>query len=120
MKDDEITGAIIGSTFEVYNELGYGFVERVYQRALQVELINRGLDAQLDDKIQVRHKNIIVGECQADLFVEGRIIVELKISKGYNRQDEAQVLNEQKATGVKIGLLINFGQRKVEFKRLIC
>ena len=119
MKNAEVTGQIIGGAFEVYNELGYGFLEKVYQRAVQVELINRGLNAQLEYRIQVRYKNVIVGEYQADLFVEGRVIVELKISKEYNRQDEAQILNELKATQVKIGLLINFGARKVEFKRLI-
>ena len=119
MKNDDITEHIIGGAFEVYNELGYGFLEKVYQRALLVELINRGLDAQSEHRIQVHYKNVTVGEYQADLFVEGRVIVELKISIEYNRRDEAQILNELKATRVKIGLLINFGARKVEFKRLI-
>ena len=118
MKTDEITEQIIGGAFEVYNELGYGFLEKVYQRALQVELVNRGLNAQLEHKIQVHYKNVIVGEYQADLFVEDKV-VELKVSKEYNRQDEAQILNELKATRVKIGLLINFSARKVAFKRLI-
>ena len=114
----EITEAIIGGAFEVYNHLGYGFLERVYQRALQVELLRRGFRAELEKRITVRHKNAIVGEYDADLFVEDSVLVEIKIAPQYDKRDEAQVLNELKAAGLKIGLLINFGRSKVEFKRL--
>jgi GxxExxY protein len=114
----EITEAIIGAAFEVYNHLGYGFLERVYQRALQVELLRRGFRADVERRITVRYKDAIVGEYDADLFVEDSVLVEIKIAAQYDKRDEAQVLNELKATGLKIGLLINFGRSKVEFKRL--
>ena len=114
----EITEAIIGGAFEVYNHRGYGFLERVYQRALQVEVLRRGFRAELERRITVRYKDAIVGEYDADLFVEDSVLVEIKIAPQYDKRDEAQVLNELKATGLKIGLLINFGRSKVEFKRL--
>jgi GxxExxY protein len=115
----EITETIIGSAFEVYNHLGYGFLERVYHRALQVELLRRGLQTELEKRIKVRYKDAIVGEYDADLIVEDCVLVELKIAPQYDKRDEAQLLNELKATGVKLGLLLNFGRTKVEFKRLV-
>lgn len=115
----EITEQIIGAAFEVYRVLGYGFLEKVYQRAMQVELLSRGLKAGLESSIQVKFKHAIVGDYRADLFVEDRVIVELKVTKAYNADDEPQLLNELKATGMKVGLLINFGRTKVEFKRLV-
>ena len=114
----DTTEAIIGAAFEVHNELGYGFLEKVYQRAMQVELCQRGFTCETEAKITVKYKNVVVGEYFADLFVNESVIVELKVAKQYNPADEAQLLNELKATGVKVGLLINFGKDKVEFKRL--
>ncbi|MBC8873509.1 MAG: GxxExxY protein [Planctomycetes bacterium] len=116
---EDITKEIIGASFEVHRVLGYGFLEKVYQRAMQVELIKRGLKAELEHKITVRYKGAVVGEYQADIFVEDVVMVELKVAKAYNPQDEAQLLNELKATGVKVGLLINFGRTRVEFKRMV-
>jgi len=116
---EDITEDIIGSAFEVYNVLGYGFLEKVYQKALQVELLNRGRTAELEYRIIVKFKGTIVGEYEADLFVDDKVIVELKIAKDYNSKDEPQLLNELKATEIKVGLLINFGKEKVEFKRFI-
>ncbi len=115
----EITEAIIGAAFEVYNQLGYGFLERVYHRALQVELLRRGLRAELEKRITVRYKDIIVGEYDADLVVEDCVLVEIKIASQYDKRDEAQLLNELKATDIKLGLLLNLGRTKVEFKRLV-
>ncbi len=119
LEHEKITEAIIGSAFEVYNILGYGFLEKVYQRAMQVELLRRGYSVELESQIKVKFKGVIVGEYAADLFVEYKVIVELKVAKNYNPEDEAQLLNELKATGIKVGLLINFGREKVEFKRLV-
>lgn len=119
LEHEEITEAIIGSAFEVYNILGYGFLEKVYQRAMQVELLQHGYSVELESQIKVKFKGVIVGEYAADLFVDNKVIVELKVSKNYNPEDEAQLLNELKATGIKVGLLINFGREKVEFKRLV-
>ena len=118
-KYEEITEAIIGSAFEVYNILGYGFLERVYQRALQVELLRRGHSAEIENAIKVIFKDVIVGEYTADILVDGKVIVELKVAKKYNPKDEPQLLNELKATKMKVGLLINFGREKVEFKRFV-
>ena len=115
----EITKTIIGAAFEVYNYLGYGFLERIYHRALQVELLQRGFRAELEKRITVRYKDAIIGEYDADLIVEDCVLVEIKIASQYDKRDEAQLLNELKATGVKLGLLINFGRTKVEFKRLV-
>jgi GxxExxY protein len=115
----EITEQIIGAAFEVHKHLGYGFLERVYQRAMQVELEARGLTAAIELPIQVRYKGANVGNYEADLLVNEVVIVELKICKEYHAADEAQLLNELKATGIKVGLLINFGRAKVEFKRFV-
>ena len=115
----EVTEAVIGAAFEVYNELGYGFLERVYHRALQVELLKRGIRTELEKRISVRYKDVIVGDYDADVIVEPKIIVEIKIAPQYDKRDEAQLLNELKATGLKVGLLLNFGRSKVEFRRLV-
>ena len=115
----ELTEQIIGAAFEVYRHLGYGFLEKVYQRAMKVELESRGFRAEIESKIKVLYKGIVVGDYQADLFVNETVIVELKVAKEYQPADEPQLLNELKATGIKVGLLINFGRTKAEFKRLV-
>jgi GxxExxY protein len=115
----EITEAIIGSAFEVYNQLGYGFLHRVYQNALQVELAGRNFQVQLEKRINVRYKKIVVGDYDADLIVNDSVIVEVKIAPQYDKRDEAQLLNLLKATGFKVGILINFGRSKVEYRRLV-
>jgi GxxExxY protein len=115
----EITEQIIGAAFEVHRVLGHGFLERVYQQAMIVELRMRGLIALDEEKIKVYYKEEIVGEYKADLWVADKVIVELKIANEYNAYDEAQLINELKATKVRVGLLINFGREKVEFKRFI-
>ncbi len=115
----EITEAIIGAAFEVHNSLGYGFLERVYLRALQVELVRGGHRAELECAIDVRYKGATVGEYFADLVVDEKVIAEVKVAADYNRLDEAQLLNELKATGFQVGLLLNFGRSKMQFKRLV-
>ena len=116
---EELTQEIIGSAFEVHNTLGYGFLERVYQKALQAELVARGLSVEIEYPIKVSYKGNSVGEYFADLLVNKTVIVELKTATEYNPKDEPQLLNELKATGIQIGLLINFGRTKVGFKRLV-
>ena len=113
------TEAIIGAAFEVHRELGYGFLERVYQRALQVEIKRRGVAAEIERRIQVQYKGVIVGDYYADLIVDGCVAVEIKINPQYDKRDEAQLLNELKATGLRVGLLLNFGRTKVAYKRLV-
>ena len=115
----DITGKIIGAAFEVYGVLGYGFLESVYQKAMQVELQRLGFKCETECPIKVKYKDAIVGDFRADLFVNEVVIVELKTAKEYNPDDEPQLLNELKATGTKVGLLINFGRTKVEFMRRV-
>ena len=113
------TETIIGAAFEVHRELGYGFLERVYQRALQVELIRRGVAAEIERRIQVQYKGVVVGDYDADLIVADSVAVEIKVNPQYDKRDEAQLLNELKATGLKVGMLVNFGRNKAEYKPLV-
>ena len=115
----ETTGLVIGAAFEVYNALGYGFLEKVYQRAMQVELLRRGATAELESRIKVLYKGVNVGDYQADILVNGLVVVELKVAKVYQPDDEPQLLNELKATRLPVGLLINFGRREVTYRRLV-
>jgi GxxExxY protein len=115
----DVTEQIIGAAYEVYNVLGYGFLEVVYKQAMLVELRRRGIQAEIEQSIKVTYKGYIVGEFKADLVVEKCVLVELKIAKEYVIADEAQLLNELKAGSIRIGLLINFGKLKVEFKRMV-
>ena len=116
---ESTTRRIIGAAFEVHDQLGYGFLERVYQRALQVELLRRGATAEIEKRIQVQYKGIVVGDYDADLIVDGCVAVEIKVAPQYDKRDEAQLLNELKATGLKVGMLLNFGRAKLEYKRLV-
>ena len=116
---EDTTSKIIGAAFEVHDELGYGFLKRVYQRALQVELVRRSATAELERRIQVQYKGIVVGDYDADLIVNNCVIVQINVAPQYDKRDEAQLLNELKATGIKVGMLINFGRGKVEYKRLV-
>ena len=110
-----VTEAIIGAAFDVYSELEYGFLERVYQRALQVELSRGGFSAEIERRTQVKYKGVIVGDYDADLIVSGSVVVEIKVNPQYDKRDEAQLLNELKATGLKVGLLVNFSRTKLEY-----
>ncbi|MGA2242321.1 MAG: GxxExxY protein [Verrucomicrobiota bacterium] len=114
-----VTQQIIGAAFEVHNILGYGFLERVYQRAMQLELQSRGVKVELEPKIQVQFKGVIVGDYAADLLVEDKIVVELKTDPAYQSVHEAQLLNELCSTGMRLGYLINFGRERVEYKRMV-
>jgi GxxExxY protein len=114
-----LTEQLIGAAFEVHNALGFGFLERVYQKAMQVELQSRGIKVELEPQIKVQFKGVIVGDYAADLFVADEIIVELKTDPAYQAFHEAQLLNELRGTGIRLGFLINFGREKVEFKRMV-
>jgi GxxExxY protein len=115
----KITEQIIGAAFEVHGVLGYGFLEKVCENALHAELCKRGLKAETQRPTKVKYKGVIVGDYIADVVVEDKVIVELKTEEAYNKVHEAQLLNYLKATGIKVGLLINFGRKKCEFKRLV-
>ena len=113
----EITEKIIGCAFEVINELGTGFLESVYEKALAIALQDNGFRVQCQHPIHVHFRQRIVGDFYADLFVEGNVIVELKAAKVIAPEHQAQIINYLKATGIEVGLLINFGNPKLEYKR---
>jgi len=114
----DLTDVILKTFYEVYNELGYGFLERVYQNALYIELKNKGLEVVPQKKIKVYYRGNIVGDYYADLIVEDRIILELKAVEYIVEQFENQLLNYLKGTDCEVGLLLNFG-KKPEFRRKI-
>ena len=116
---NDITYAIRGAIFEVNTVLGPGFLEKVYENSLLVELVRRGYKAEAQVPIKVQYKNIVVGEYFADLIVEDRVIIELKTAESLDRVHEAQLLNYLKATGIKVGLLVNFKHQKADIKRLV-
>ena len=110
---------IVGCAMEVHNELGYGFLEKVYENALMLELRNVRIPAVQQSQIQVKYKNSIVGDYVADIVIDNKIILELKAVSHLADEHIAQTLNYLKATGYKLGLLMNFGKEKLEYKRLI-
>ena len=119
MKINDITYAINGAVFEVNDILGPGFLEKVYENALLVEFRRRGLKVKNQVPITVSYKGEVVGEYAADLLVEDKVIVELKTVENLDRAHEAQLLNYLKATGVHVGLLVNFKRKKADIKRMV-
>ena len=117
LKHEEITKAIIGCAFEVINELGAGFLESVYEKALLLALRQKGLSAISQHPVKVMFRGECVGDFYADIFVEEKVIVELKTVKTIAPEHQAQIINYLNATGIEVGLLINFGNPKLEFKR---
>ena len=117
-KHGEITQKVIGVFFDVYNELGYGFLESVYEKSLEFALISHGLNACRKIKIPVSFRGHSVGDFEADMLVENRVLLELKSSRALDSSHEAQLLNYLRATDIEVGLLLNFGL-KPEFKRLV-
>ncbi len=115
---EELTNAIIKTFYEVYNELGYGFLEKVYQNSLYLELKNKGYKVEAQKKILVYYKGIEVGEYFADLLVEDTIILELKAADCIVKDFENQILNYLRGTDCEVGLLLNFG-KKPEFRRKV-
>ena len=119
MNIDDITYQIRGVIFEVNKVLGSGFLEKVYEKALMIELSGRGLRVENQVPLKVSYKGQIVGEYFADLLVEERVIVEIKSVANLLREHQAQLLNYLKATGICVGLLVNFTRNKAEIKRMV-
>ena len=113
-----LTDSILKVYYEVYNELGYGFLEKVYQNAMYFELKAQGYKVEAQKQIKVYYKSQLVGEYFADLLIEDAIILELKACECLMDEHQAQLLNYLKATQIEIGLLLNFGTNP-EFKRSI-
>ena len=106
------------ASFEVSRELGAGFLESVYEKSLMVALAQKGLNSISQMRLQVKFREVIVGDFFADLFVEGKVLVELKAVRSLLPEPKAQAINYLKATGIEVGLLINFGNPKIEYFRL--
>ena len=118
MKYEELTSKILECCFEVSNELGAGFLESVYERSLLVALSHKGLNAVAQVPLKVSFRGVIVGDFYADLIVEDRILIELKAVSKTLSEHKAQVINHLNATGIEVGLLVNFGNPKLEYYRL--
>jgi GxxExxY protein len=116
MLHNEITDLIIKSFYKVYNSLGYGFLEKVYENALKIELLKLGLQVEQQKNIKVFYESEQVGEYFADLLVNDLVIVELKAAENLCEEHEAKLLNYLKATELEAGLLLNFG-KEPQFKR---
>lgn len=112
----DLTQKIIGDFYEVYNELGHGFLESVYEAAMTKALRDAGLRAERQWPVEVRFRGEVVGEFRADVLVEGCVIIEIKAARALDSAHEAQVLNYLRATPIEVGLLMNFGP-KPEFRR---
>lgn len=118
MLHEKITEKIIQSYYKVYNKLGYGFLEKVYENAMALELRKAGMRVNQQDNIKVFYETEEVGDYYADLLVESLVIVEIKAAKALSEEHEAQLTNYLKGTDIEVGLLLNFG-KKPEFKRKI-
>jgi len=117
-KYKEITDIILRSFYEVYNELGDGFLESVYENALYIVLTGYGLCVARQKDISVFFRGTRIGDFKADLIVDEKVIIELKAVRALDSAHEAQLINYLKATNIEVGLLLNFG-RKPEFKRFV-
>jgi hypothetical protein len=114
----EITEKIIKCYYKVYNTLGYGFLEKIYENAFALELQQNGLDVKCQFPIKVYYENKIVGEYYADIIVNNLIIIELKAATCLLEEHECQLINYLRATEIELGLLLNFG-KEAEYKRKV-
>ena len=119
LQEEQISYAIQGCVFEVYRQLGCGFLEKVYEKALLAELEFQGLSAKPQVPVTVQYKNVVVGEYFADIVVENRVILELKAQQKLPQASRAQLLNYLKATGLHLGMLVNFAFPKASVKRVV-
>jgi GxxExxY protein len=117
--EQELTGRILEAAFAVHNSLGAGFLERVYENALLIELRHMGMACTSQESLQVRYRGSIVGDYQADILVEGRVLLELKACTSLDSNHEAQIMNYLRASGLKVGLLLNFGRPRLEYRRFV-
>ena len=118
MKYQELTHKIINAAYQVHKVLGYGFLEKVYQNALMVELAKRGILAKKERPLKIHYESEVVGDYVCDIVVEDKVILELKAVKETNEIHEVQLVNYLKGTGIEVGLLINFGP-SVQIKRKV-
>ena len=119
MEYKDVTETVIGCAYRVYNKMGFGFLESVYEKCLLIELRKAGLDTESQKPITVYYDGEIVGEFVADIVVNDIIILELKSVRRVSKAHEVQLVNYLVATGKPVGLILNFGERKVEIKRKV-
>jgi len=119
LKNKEITEKIIGCAYKVYNRIGFGFLESVYENCLLIELKKAGLNAEAQKKIFVYYDDEVVGGFKADVIVEDAVILELKSVRQIAVAHEVQLVNYLTATKKDVGLIINFGEKRVEIKRKV-
>jgi len=117
--EQELTQKILEASFAVHNPLGTGFLEKVYGNSLSLELRQMGLVCAQEVPFKVKHKDVVVGDYSADLVVEKRVLVELKACTGLDSVHEAQILNYLKASGIRVGLLMNFAKPRLEYRRFV-
>ncbi len=118
LKHKELTDQIIQSFYKVYNELGTGFLETVYENSLVLVLRERGLKVDQQKELKVKFRDVIVGDYRTDLIIDDKIIIEIKAVSKLIKAHEAQLIHYLKATGIEVGMLLNFGDSP-EFKRMI-
>jgi GxxExxY protein len=119
MQHQELTERIIGCAYRVYNKIGFGFLESVYENCMMIELKKAGLRAESQHPITVYYDDEVVGDFEADLFVEDKVIVELKAVRQLAPTHEVQLVNYLVATRTDVGLLLNFGEQEVDVKRKV-
>lgn len=119
MQHKELTEKIIAAAYDVYNKMGFGFLESVYEKCLLIELRKRNLKTESQKPIIVEYENEVVGEFRADIIVEDIVIIELKSVRQITQANEVQLVNYLVATGKPVGLILNFGEQKVEVKRKV-
>ncbi len=117
--EEELTGRILEAAFAVHNTLGAGFLERVYSNALALELRKMGLACTQEAALKVNYQCVVVGEYAADLVVAGKVLLELKACAALDPNHRAQLINYLRASGIRVGLLINFGRPRLEYERLV-
>lgn len=119
INEAELTQRIIGCAYTVSNSLGSGFLEKVYENALTIELRKNKLSYQQQSPVKIIYDGIVVGEYVSDLVIESKVLIELKACKAIDDAHVAQCLNYLKATNLQLGLIINFGKPKIEIRRLV-
>ena len=119
MEYEELTQKIVAAAYSVYYRMGFGFLESVYEKCLLIELEKNALRAESQKPIIVKYENEIVGEFKADILVEDTIILELKSVRNITQAHEVQLVNYLVATGKPVGLILNFGEQKVDVKRKV-
>ena len=117
MKHEEFTHKIIGAAYQVFNQLGFGFLESVYQNAMAIELEESNLNVESEKPLKVYYGDKIVGDFYVDLYINEAVVVELKSVQSLNKEHEVQLVNYLNGLKKDIGLLINFGPSGVEVKR---